>query len=420
MRKIKQQWFGLLILFLCVRSFAQSGPPPLPANTFLQSFRFNTNFQGMHGYLPIAYTNIESEPVWWGDALLIGNTNTAPSFLQYHVVETNHYLNLDFVVGSILFAFAPDWASADATQNGTGPGERAYFLGAGDWTTNSPSGFFGLSADAYGTNLSFWGLSNGVATTYVNAQISWASNAFHYVDCEYSPSNSFLYLDGELAASGTGVTIVPGTNVWTNGFFIGSDSLGYEQARGAFWAEEIWSAQLGGDLDTNGWNGILSEITNWESTNGGGFEGMMGGLGLLNSTNCACTNYGTNVYITNMSAMPDANADGGTTFTFTIAGGAAGTNYDVFSTTNFVGNTMTNATWTWLGQGTNCGRYFLNNQATNQTFYLLGGTLASDGSGLTVAYENLIPNWKNADPNNPSAGVLTVTIVSPAQGAIIQ
>ena len=228
MKIVRCPWVGAMVLVAClfasIRSFAQSGPPPLPPIYLLQSFRFNTNFQGLHGYLPIAYTNIESEPVWRGDALLIGNTNTAPSFLQYHVVETNHHLNLDFVIGSISFAFAPNWASADATQNGAGPGERAYFLGAGDWTSNSPNGFFGLSADAYGTNLSFWGFSNGVATMYVNAQISWASNAFHYVDCEYSPSNSFLYLDGQLAASGAGVTIVPGTNVWTNGFFIGSDS----------------------------------------------------------------------------------------------------------------------------------------------------------------------------------------------------
>jgi hypothetical protein len=46
--------------------------------------------------------------------------------------------------------------------------------------------------------------------------------------------------------------------------------------------------------------------------------------------------------------------------------------------------------------------------------------MASDGSGWTVAFEALIPNWNHADPNIPGTNVLTVTIVSPAQGAIIQ
>jgi len=40
--------------------------------------------------------------------------------------------------------------------------------------------------------------------------------------------------------------------------------------------------------------------------------------------------------------------------------------------------------------------------------------------GSTNWNNNGIPNWDYADPNNPGLGVLTVTIVSPAQGQIIQ
>jgi len=41
-------------------------------------------------------------------------------------------------------------------------------------------------------------------------------------------------------------------------------------------------------------------------------------------------------------------------------------------------------------------------------------------TGSTNWNNNGIPNWDYADPNNPGLGVLTVTIVSPAQGQIIQ
>jgi hypothetical protein len=41
-------------------------------------------------------------------------------------------------------------------------------------------------------------------------------------------------------------------------------------------------------------------------------------------------------------------------------------------------------------------------------------------TGSTNWNNNGIPNWDYADPMNPGLGVLTVSIVSPAQGAVIQ
>jgi hypothetical protein len=41
-------------------------------------------------------------------------------------------------------------------------------------------------------------------------------------------------------------------------------------------------------------------------------------------------------------------------------------------------------------------------------------------SGSTNWNNNGIPNWEYADPNNPGLGVLTVSIVSPSQGQILQ
>ncbi len=417
MKNLGVRWLGLLISFLSVSGFGQSGPPPLPPDPLLQIFNFPTNFAAQFGTFPLAYSNIFSVPVWRGNALVFEMTNAEPAFLQYNLVQTNGVANLCFSTGTIILFVAPDWASADTNQYGTGPGQRAYFVAAGDWRTGSPNGFFGLSADLHGTNLSFWGMSNGVTTTYVNTAISWSSNAWHALEVEYSPSNSFLYLDGQLAATGTGVTFVPGTNTRTNGLWIGSDSAGYEQARGAFWHMETWGVQWGGML-TSGWTNLLSQISTWQG--GGGF-GMMGlGRGVLTGGG-SCTNCitGTNVYLANMSSMPDANGDGGMTFQFSIEGGTNGMAYDVFATTNLWFGNITNGIWTWLGQGTNCGTYAITNQSPNQQFYVLGGTLAPDGTGLTVAYENLISHgawsdgygtplawyiWQGLNPQTPGIG----------------
>jgi len=133
---------------------------------------------------------------------------------------------------------------------------------------------------------------------------------------------------------------------------------------------------------------------------------MMAGMLTPAGQASVCTN-GTDVYLANISTTPDANEDGNMTFTFTIVGGVESMAYDVFSTTNFVGSSMNDSVWTWLGKGTNCGAYYITNQAKAQTFYLLGGTLAADGSGLTIAYERLISSSLTSDPyGTPTAWYL--------------
>ena len=148
--------------------------------------------------------------------------------------------------------------------------------------------------------------------------------------------------------------------------------------------------------------------------------GMAGGLGSLIPTNgcgCGCIS-NTNVYLTNM--VTSQTNGPGMTFTFTIEGGSNGFGYELFSTTNLVGNPATNSIWTWLGTGTNCGTYAITNQATNASFFILGGPQpASDGSGLTVAYEQLVSTnlyadahqtptawyiWQGLNPQTPGIG----------------
>src|ERR1039458_9137739 len=177
----------------------------------------------------------------------------SPAYLSYYVIDTNWNANLSYGTGTILFYFAPNWASVD--QGGTGPGDTAYFIYAGDTSTN---GLFAVYADAGGSNIYFGGVSNGVSVTYSIAPICWQSNVFHQIGIEYSsptfrnPAGSnTIYLDGAVAATGSGESIIPWLGTDTNGFYTntfttGSDSSGLGQCRGAMldlftWTEAYWS-----------------------------------------------------------------------------------------------------------------------------------------------------------------------------------
>jgi hypothetical protein len=365
--------------------------PALPEGSLLDSYSFDIpSWLSDSGYAPIACTtNLVLSSVGYG-SLLLDTTNVVPAYLAYHIVETNGQTNITFAAGALVCAFICDWASDDTNQLGTGPGDVGFLLAAGDFSTGSPDGLWAIYFDPGGTNIYFGGVSNSTSTVFVSAPISWPSNSLHVVGISYG-TNTTLYLDGQLAATGTPVTIVPATNVWTNGYFVGSDAAGHEQARGFFWDLELfnsnWFNYYDGSFFTNSWLSFSNAFAAWEGS-GGGDSDFSGSSGFLfsggGSGGCAT---GTNVYMTNMSyAVVDGASN---TFTFTIAGGALGFGYDVFSTTNLT-SPLSNSVWTWLGQGTNCGIYYVTNQPDTQCFYLLGNLLASDGSGLSVAYENLI------------------------------
>ena len=258
---------AVLLLLLCASALAQT-LPPLPSDLF----DFQAGFYSLWGVAPLAYTNVIDSTSDGGYGLIVDTTNEIPAYLNYKVQG-----NINYVTGTILFYFAPNWSSV--SLGGTGPGERAYFIGGGDWRSNSPNGLFVLYADAGGSNICFGGVGAGDVETYMRAQISWSSNVYHQIGVEWAEdSDCELYLDGALAATGDGSTIAPTRSTWTNGIFIGSDNLGYEQARGAFLEMETWTVESGGGY-TNEWLTISNDIATWEAALGGGPFGAMMGLG---------------------------------------------------------------------------------------------------------------------------------------------
>ena len=73
------------------------------------------------------------------------------------------------------------------------------------------------------------------------------------------------------------------------------------------------------------------------------------------------------VYLTNMVATI---TNGGTTASFSIAGGTNGFAYDIYSTTNLA-ETPVYSQWSWLGQGYTGNNYTFTNQPLDYAFYIL-------------------------------------------------
>ena len=97
------------------------------------------------------------------------------------------------------------------------------------------------------------------------------------------------------------------------------------------------------------------------------------------------------VYITNI--VTSVNSTQGYVVTFDIQGDYGGSTagpFDIFTTTNLVGNNITNSFWTWLERGPSCSTYQYTNQPGVKSFYILGTPKDSDLGGVPDAYELLI------------------------------
>jgi hypothetical protein len=239
-------WFAAVLLLLSLPSFAQSAIPN-------QWFDFPPGFDAGAEFAPRAYTtNLISTPMvvepgsdypW--SALILDTTNLTPAFLNYNVLDTSPRTNrnLGYSQGTVLFWYAPNWASV--SQGGAGPGQTAYLVAGGDWRTNSPNGLFAIYIDSGGSNLCFGGVGAGDFETYVSVPISWSSNVFHQIGVEWITGDCEIYLDGSLAATGNGIIYVPKRSTWASGFFVGSDNNGYQQMRGSLWEMYTWGKSTG-------------------------------------------------------------------------------------------------------------------------------------------------------------------------------
>jgi hypothetical protein len=410
--------FALLLpLFTSLDAHAQPTPPGGDTNTYyygtpLDAWSFNdtSNWTTDFGYASASFTNIDSTLFGDGIAVVVDSTNSA--WLQYNVLESDGTTNLTVDTGSVILWFAPHWSSTNE-DGGTGPQTWGRLLEVG--STNG-SGLWSLYVDPDGVNVYFTVQTNGGdPVTYLSAPIDWVTNEWHQLAITYSATNTILYLDGWNMTNGPAITNFPGSDVLTNGFFIGSDSAGNNQAHGMFddiytynypvnrdvVSGEYMTAQLYLMLNPYNRSSFISSapstpqnIPTFNAIAGPGFLQWQG-------VDSDCST-GSSVLIKNVTATGGTNNT--MNVTFTITSGTAGWWYDVFATTALA-SPITNATWAWMGQGTNCGIYSLTLSNT-QAFFILGTPLDSDGDGLTDAYEQLVSHTDPSIADSSGDGLL--------------
>jgi hypothetical protein len=420
------KWLGLGIMtagFLCfapIVAHAQPTPPDggtdWPTNLNSWSFYDTNTWMSDLDYPPISFTNISAAELGDQYSMLLDSTN--PAWLQYNVFENDGKgdvnTNLTVDQGSITLWFAPhSWAS---TNGGTGPGDWGRLIEVGAYTTNASYGWWSLFLDPGASNVYFSAQTNsgdGATTTYLSAPIGWNTNEWHFLGLTYSATNSALYLDGLLVTNGLPVTVYPGLNVLTNGFYIGSDSNGLSQAHGMFDNIQAFNYPLDAGTISNlfAWEVGIIRIDPWNVVPNNNIESSpsspstvptfnaVTGSGSLtaigtNTSDCVTS---SNVWITNVTA---AVVGTNMSLTFTIAGGSNGVPYDVFANSVLDFSSTTNAPWAWMGQGYQCVTYTITNLPVGTCFLILGTPQDSDADGLTDAYEKLV---SKTDPNNSNS-----------------
>jgi hypothetical protein len=397
---VQAQMAGAVIINPGGGGGTNSSPTPVQLGSW--SFHDPVGWTNDSGHAPISFTNLAYSFLGNGSSLVV-NTNV-PAWLQYNLVESDGTTNLNLTNGSLSFWFAPAaWASTNAGGNGPGP-SGAQLINVGQWTADASYGYWGLSVDPEGANLWFQ-TQDGAGNTYsLAAPISWTTNYFHSVTLTYCGTNVAIYLDGGLATNDPGgLNIVPTAAALAGGINFGSDTNGLTQANGMFNNVVTYNAALDAGTVQQTFSAaypyyLLSPL-NWAMftlsnalsspswTNGFSAITGVGDLQYTGPSASGCV-YGANpdqVWFTNVTAIA---TNGGTSLSFTIAGGAPGYYYDVFAT-GALQKPLTNSICFWLGQGQTCNTYTVNIISRN-AFFILGTPQSSCACGLTDAYLSLV------------------------------
>ncbi|HEY1663622.1 MAG TPA: LamG domain-containing protein [Verrucomicrobiae bacterium] len=405
----------LCLLAFAARAYSQELPDtndflPYPMDSW--SFDDTNTWTSDDGFAPLSFTNITSS-LFGDDTSLIIDTNV-PAWLKFNTTEADGTNEIAVSMGTVAFWFAPNWGSAGNSFGGSGPGEWGRFIEVGSYTTNASYGWWSILTDEGGTNIYFAAQTNNGTTYTLSAPIDLESNEWDFYALTYSPTNVSLYLNGQLFTNDPGgLNIWPGSNVLSNGFFIGSDSNGVLQAHGAIDDVQTYNVVLstaqiqelyGGFWPVYHimpWNIPLVSSAEFNPSTTPMYYQAITGAGNLQPVGLTTGYNGTNsynVWLTNVTASAANNG----TVTFTIGGGGSGVPYDVFANSVLNFSATTNYPWSWMGQGYQWNTYSITNIGSSICFIILGTPQDTDGDGLTDAYELL--GSKSSTTNTDSSG----------------
>ena len=238
----------------------------------------NTNtWEAETGQLPLTTDHAQGVVGWDGYAY-VADGSPAP-LLAYREVEPDSCIaNFNCQTYSVRLWFQPFWSST-TTNNGTGPGCEGRLV---SMESADEAERWAILFNAQGTNISFLVRTNGGDPVRLfNQTINWSAGDWHQIvltclrDSGKWPGHhdelGNLYLDGQWVCYYNLIdAIYPGPATRTNGFAIGSDCSGANQAKGLIEELETFNYLLSGSeiaanyqaavaLDSDG-----DELTNFQ------------------------------------------------------------------------------------------------------------------------------------------------------------
>jgi hypothetical protein len=394
------------ILLFCLNSAIAACSLPQPWYRQLNEWHFNEyRLYTVNTDAPQVEVGFTLTPDWDTNALRL--TGDQYALVQYPVVEPNGRTNVTFDFGSARFYYRPLWSSTNL--NGTGPGHYARLLEVGLLSGSATYGWWSIYLNPAGTQLSFAGQANGESAEFVNAAVSLNSNQWYQIVVTYSPSNSFIYVDGELVGEGEGVSRFPGTNAQAQtGLSIGCTSLGGSLMRGDMdWLQTFNYQLCDWNITNEYWNPNPPASSGGSGPSSGGSPGppgSSGGSGGSGGTNSSSPAYyglasSTNLWI---EILPPTNHISVLLLHNTLSG----TNYQVLSRTAL----HSNNNWFVLqdvfgAENTNCTVTTVNTDVLPSQFMICGVSEDADGDGLSDIWEAIASHTSITNADTGSTGI---------------
>lgn len=231
-----------------------AGDPASVTNTLLSSFRFeNYAYRGDQGQANLisSHHTVLTNGGIIGRAVSFIATN---SLLEYSEYQTNAIGNINCRNGTVLFWMRPEWSSQN--NGGNGPQCEARILEVGQ--QNQSNGWWAIHTSPDGHLLFLDTQSNNVPLTCCTAMVSWVTGQWQQVAVTYSPSNSFIFLNGALAASNNVGPLYPNALGRTNGMCLGNSHTTNQSIQATLDEVEIYNYPLCATLIMSNYQHMLT------------------------------------------------------------------------------------------------------------------------------------------------------------------
>ncbi|MBP7826891.1 MAG: hypothetical protein KA236_10115 [Verrucomicrobia bacterium] len=312
--------------------------------------------------------------------------------------------------GCVRFWFKPDWNSA-STKLGQGPGQYGRLVELSAEDKKTPLVWWSLYVSADGSTV--YASSQGAdgPVDCLKADVQWYADDWHLIAFSYSPKQTWLHIDGQLAAVGEGVPDVPVMLAGQTKLTVGSDAEGSGIANGQFEELCTFSDLLdlwGFDFYYTGVSAVAAKgpVTEAEiqaqklqlaALREQQARGLLSGGGTFELDSLHESIPG--VYYLEIAAV-------GTNAYITLLGGRTNESYNLLFSPQ-----LPATEWATLEIGTMGQTNFTRAMTNDVGFFRVEVGNDWDGDGVY--------NWIDADPSNAGVGALTVTIQSPAHGTTV-